>query len=74
MIVSYLEAHPLRTELLQEAARVARERLGTGGAVAEHLRKFTGDGVPRGVLGGGERPEGSTPAGPLARFLVQKKP
>jgi hypothetical protein len=70
----YLEQHPPKQELWGALARIAREELARGGAVGGALGKVTGAASATGPLGGnGERPEGSTPAGPLARFLVQPK-
>lgn len=73
-IERYLEAHPLKTSLVEPAARAAREHLGAGGGLKDTLARFTGEREQKGVLGGtGARPKDATAAGPLARFLVHKK-
>lgn len=73
-VEAYLVEHPLDPPLLEAATRVAREHLAEGGAAGDLLARFTAE-KRAGVLGGGQRPAGTVPAGPLARFLVDvKKP
>jgi hypothetical protein len=71
-VAAYLEKQPLNAKLLDAAASVAREHLATLGSAGNALAQFS-DEKRAGVLGGdGKRPEGTIPAGPLARFLVKK--
>lgn len=72
-VEAYLVAHPLDPHILEAAARVAREHLSRGGVAGDLLARFTAEKRSGGVLGGGKRPEGTVPAGPLARFLVDTK-
>lgn len=66
-IAAYLQKKPLNEDIVAAVHAIAREKLAEGNLGAA-VQKFTG------VLGGdGERPKGTVPAGPMARFLVDKK-
>jgi hypothetical protein len=66
----YYAAHPIHPELLSAFQAFVREELQAGGddAVSRAFSGFLRADANAGVLGGGERPEGTTPGGPLARL------
>lgn len=66
----YYEEHPVHPELLAAFQKFVREELAGSGdaAVARAFAHFLGgEGEKKAPLGGGERPEGTTP-GSMARF------
>lgn len=75
-IDAYLAHKPLSEAVITAVHALARERAAsaTGTDVGDALARFAGETAPTGVLGGGgERPKGTVPAGPMARFVVDKK-
>jgi hypothetical protein len=75
-IAGYLRERPLRMDLLQRCAAFVREHLAAGSSVALDLNAARFLGVTPGKSAmasvNSERPSGTIPAGPLARFLVEK--
>ncbi len=71
-IVAYYDEKPANRELQTEVQKFVREELQAGGAGGDAAMAalLGGAATTTGVLGGGVRPEGSVPAGPMARFAV----
>lgn len=71
-IDAWFVAHPVNADIVAAVHAIARETLGAGVSddVGRALGAFAAAPLPTGVLGGGERPKGTVPAGPMARFQV----
>jgi hypothetical protein len=72
-IDAYLAQSPLSERVVAAMHALAREVVLGGSDVDNALASFAKSAAPTGVLGGGERPAGTIAAGPMARFLVDKK-
>lgn len=71
---AYYKATPLHPELMKAFEGAFRDVQSSGSdAGAGSFAKMTGAATNRTVLDGGKRPEGTIPAGPMARFQVKPK-
>lgn len=67
----YYDEHPVNPELLQAFQGFVREELSAGGTGSDKaFASFLGDGSRALPLENKERPAGSVPGGPLARFAA----
>jgi hypothetical protein len=71
---AYYQAKPLHPELVRAFEAAFRDVQAAGSDAAPGaFGKMTGAATNRTVLDGGKRPEGTIPAGPMARFQVKPK-
>lgn len=71
---AYYKAKPLHPELVKAFEGAFRDVNAAGSDVkAGAFAKMTGAATNRAVLDGGKRPEGTIPAGPMARFQQPPK-
>ena len=66
-ISAWYAAHPVRADLLRVVERRARS---DAAASSRAMLAAVGAELVLRAIGAGERPEGSTPAGPMAQFLL----
>jgi hypothetical protein len=69
---AYIEAR-VPPAIRQTYERLKRDAIANGQSTSSAARTLLGIDEKRGPLDSGARPEGTVPASPLARFLVQKK-
>ena len=72
----YLETHPLDAGVVARLKTVAEGLVMRGGPTSSDVAAaltVLGQEPAKGPLGGGSRPKGTIPAGPFARFHVDKK-
>lgn len=78
VLLDKLDAHLVRLAppmwLMASMAKLLREATlaGAGPGMGEAFARFAGQ-AAAGVLGGGARPEGTTPGGPLAQLALKPK-